>query len=292
MKRPHTYNRVRARLALGLFAALSMLALAAPTHAARTDVVILHNGDHITGEVKKLDYGKLEYKTDDMDNIYIEWEKIHHVSSVNRFEVIDTYGIRRWGSLGRTDVPQEVVIMTSVGADTLDLLTVVRITRIKETFWRRLKGSVSIGFSYTRATETAEGTLGGDTKYRGEKYGGSLTYDAYITDQAEKRTSRYSFGFGLEMPTWSLMKIAVGSRYFTIPSRTSFSACLISSPSVRIPSLRSVFSLSSTSAASASRKAWSWRNFVSWYATTPAATSSAGFTPSRAAGGSRRRSLS
>ncbi|MGD9140360.1 MAG: DUF481 domain-containing protein [bacterium] len=179
-------------------AVATFLAGPAPATAARTDVVILRNGDHITGEIKSLSYGKLEYKTDDMSTIYVEWEKIHHITSVHRFEVVDTEGLRRWGSLERTDVPQEVIIMTSVGPDTLPLLDVVRLTRIKETFWRRLKGSVNIGFSYTRATKTAESELGGDTRYRSEKYSGRVFYDAYITDQAEARTSRYSFGFDLD----------------------------------------------------------------------------------------------
>lgn len=177
---------------------MGLLALAVPSHAARTDVVILHNGDLITGEIKQLGFGRLEYKTDDMDRIYIEWEKISHIRSMNRFEIVDTYGIRRWGSIGRTDTPKEVVVNTSMGADTLDLLTVVRITRIKDGFWQRLKGSFSAGFSYTRATETAEFTLRGDTSYRGESYGGKLDYSAYITDQSENRTSRYNSGFSID----------------------------------------------------------------------------------------------
>ena len=38
----------------------------------KTDVVILKNGDRITGEIKKLDRGKLKLKTDDMSTVYIE----------------------------------------------------------------------------------------------------------------------------------------------------------------------------------------------------------------------------
>lgn len=181
-----------------ILASLIVLGLSAPAYAERTDVVILRNGDHITGEVKKLDYGKLEYKTDDMDNVYIEWEKIHHITSVNWFEIIDTYGIRRWGSIGRTDTPEEFVALTSAGPDTLRIKNIVRLIRIKDSFWARLKGSISIGFSYTRATKTAEGSLGGDTRYRGERYAGRLSYSAYVTDQSEKRTSRYNFGFNAD----------------------------------------------------------------------------------------------
>jgi len=198
MDRKYPHRGLLARGVLAAIAAAGLLLLALPAHAARTDIVILQNGDHITGEIKKLGFGKMEYKTDDMDNIYIEWEKIDHISSVNRFEIVDTYGIRRWGSIGRTETPGEMAVNTSVGADTLDLLSVVRITRIKEGFWRRLKGSISLGLSYTRATETAEVTGGGDTSYRGENYGGKLTYYAYITEQSEKRTSRYNAALNVD----------------------------------------------------------------------------------------------
>lgn len=184
-------------MALAVFAAAGLITLAGPVNAARTDVVILQNGDHITGEIKKLDYGRLEYKTDDMDRIYIEWEKIYHVTSVNRFEVIDVHGVRRFGSIGRTDVPREVVVITSALPDTMDLMNIVRITPIKDSFWQRLKGSISVGFSYTRATKTAEATLGGDTNYRGETYAGRLSYSAYMSDQAERRTSRYNGAFNI-----------------------------------------------------------------------------------------------
>lgn len=186
------------RIALAGLVVACLLTLAHPAQAVRTDEVVLHNGNNITGEIRNLGYGKLEYKTDDMDKIYIEWEKIDYISSVNRFEIVDTYGIRRWGSIGRTDTPGEMVVNSSVGADTLDLLAVVRIARIKEGFWRRLKGTVSLGLSYTRATDTGEFTFGGDTSYRGEKYGGRLNYSGYTTQQSEKRTSRFIFGFSLD----------------------------------------------------------------------------------------------
>jgi hypothetical protein len=177
---------------------VGLLFLSQSSLADRTDVVILRNGDRITGEIKKLQAGRLEYKTDDMDRVYIEWEKIHHVTSVNRFEIIDVRGIRRYGSIGRTEAPYEIVINTPVASVTTDLHGIVRITPIKAGFLQRLKGSISTGFSYTRATKTTEFTLSGDTSYRGEKYSSKLDYSAYITDQAERRTSRYNTGLSID----------------------------------------------------------------------------------------------
>ncbi|MFC1800186.1 DUF481 domain-containing protein [Candidatus Eisenbacteria bacterium] len=175
-----------------------LLSFVLPAYAARTDVVILQNGDNITGEIKNLSYGKVEYKTDDMDRIYIEWEKIHHLTSVHRFETVDTDGVKRFGSIGRTEIPYEIVVIMPTATDTLPLLSIVRITPIKSRFIERLKGDISAGFSYTRATKTAEFTLGGKTDYRGDRYRSNLNYSAYITDQADKKTSRYDVGFSID----------------------------------------------------------------------------------------------
>ena len=47
----------------------------------RTDVVTLPNGDRITGEVVRLDRGRLEFKTDDAGTLYFEWDKLATVRS-------------------------------------------------------------------------------------------------------------------------------------------------------------------------------------------------------------------
>ena len=43
-----------------------------PLLAAKMDVVELQNGDHITGEVKSLNRGILEFDTDHMGTLCIE----------------------------------------------------------------------------------------------------------------------------------------------------------------------------------------------------------------------------
>lgn len=38
----------------------------------KTDIVILKNGDRVTGEIKNLEAGLLELKTDTMGTVYIQ----------------------------------------------------------------------------------------------------------------------------------------------------------------------------------------------------------------------------
>ena len=72
-------------------------------HAAaqgRTDVVTLPNGDRITGEVVRLDRGRLEFKTDDAGTLYLEWDKVATVQATRAVEVVTEDGRRFLGSLG------------------------------------------------------------------------------------------------------------------------------------------------------------------------------------------------
>jgi len=50
----------------------------------KTDVVTLANGDRITGEVKRLDRGRLEFSTDDAGTLYLEWDKLASVIAAAR----------------------------------------------------------------------------------------------------------------------------------------------------------------------------------------------------------------
>jgi len=57
------------------------LLLSTNTFAQRTDIIIMKNGDHITGEIKKLKFGIVTFKTDDAGTLSIQWDKIRHLIS-------------------------------------------------------------------------------------------------------------------------------------------------------------------------------------------------------------------
>jgi hypothetical protein len=169
--------------------------LASPLRAQKTDVVTLLNGDAITGEIKELQRGLLKYSTDDMGTIYVEWDRIAQVTSRNYFEVELESGLKYFGTL---DPPAEngKVVVSLVVPDTLELLEVVQITRIKATFWSRLSGFVDVGFSYAKANRNATFTTSGEVKYRGRKWAGGLKGESYFqSQQTSELTSRNSLTF-------------------------------------------------------------------------------------------------
>ena len=142
------------------------LAVTATTHAqGRTDVVTLANGDRITGEIVRLERGRLEFKTDDAGTLYLEWDKLSSLVLARPVEVLTTDGRRFLGSLGPA-AARSITVVTSEGEMSLQMSEVTLITPIGTSFWRRLDGSIDAGFSYTQSSGVAQLNVNFDTVYR------------------------------------------------------------------------------------------------------------------------------
>jgi hypothetical protein len=140
------------------------LSVSATTHAqGRTDVVTLANGDRITGEIVRLERGRLEFKTDDAGTLYLEWDKLSSLVSTRLVEVLTTDGRRFLGSLGPAAVRSITVVTSEVS---LQMSEVTLITPIGTSFWRQLDGSIDAGFSYTKSSGVAQLNVNSDTVYR------------------------------------------------------------------------------------------------------------------------------
>lgn len=160
------------RIAVTLFTlALAPLALfPTDSHArAKTDLVYLANGDRITCEIKQLDRGILQAKTNDIGTLNIEWEDVDSLNSVYQFRVEDHVGQKYFGAVFlRNDGMLEVI----GGGQTERVLqeNVVTITPLEASFWQQLDGSISIGYSYTKSNSL-----------------GQLTSDIYVIRRTEIR---------------------------------------------------------------------------------------------------------
>ena len=153
--------------------------------AQKTDIVTLANGDRITGEVSTLSRGRLEYKTDDEGTIYIEWDKIATVTSTRQFEVGTSDGRRFVGSL-RSDPGRMLVIVEATGPVPLPMDEVTVITSIGRSFWKKLDGSVDIGFSFTKSSDIAQLNVNASTVYRSPSFEVRLTGSGTATQTSDE----------------------------------------------------------------------------------------------------------
>src|SRR5262245_11128122 len=159
-----------------------------PAFAAKTDVVILRNGDRITGEVKGLARGKLDYSTDDAGRLSIEWEKVARLTSAHSFDSEDTRGFRRFGRLSPSDRDGFVVIENG-RADTLTVRSLIEITPVNATFVERLSSYLDLGFTLAKANQATTFSLSGKTSYRGSSLGSQLSFDSYAQGQESVHTT-------------------------------------------------------------------------------------------------------
>jgi len=167
-----------------------LVALSKISFAQRTDIIIMKNGDHITGEIKKLQFGIVTFKTDDAGTLSIQWDKLRHLISTDIFEVDLVDGRIYFGTLDTTYSPRQMKVK---GKDEIKFLFkkyIVKITPIKNTFWDILDGFIKFGFNFTKSTETGQFTLGGNAKYRRMHDNTELNLNSIISFRDDQQTSK------------------------------------------------------------------------------------------------------
>jgi hypothetical protein len=146
--------------------------------------VILANVDRITGEVLRLNRGRLEFKTDDAGTLYLEWHKLISVVAARIVEVVTGDGRRFVGSLGRAN-DRSISIVGPGGTATLPMIEVTIIRPIGGSFWGKLDGSVDAGFNYTRSSGVAQLNFNSDTVHQQRASRARLTASLTITQTSD-----------------------------------------------------------------------------------------------------------
>jgi hypothetical protein len=153
------------------------------TTAQKTDRIVLQNGNEITGEVKKLEYGKLTYSTNDLGTLSVNWEKVIFIRSNKIFEIKTSQGYLFIGNLEQTADTGVVLIRTGSAGTEVQLHEITYIYPIKKSFFQRISGPVSIGAGYSKASDLLQVTFDGDLSYKGTKIYSGFTASSSFTRQ-------------------------------------------------------------------------------------------------------------
>jgi hypothetical protein len=178
---------------------LTLVALVSATASAqtrRTDVVTLANGDRITGEVVRLERGRLVFKTDDAGTISFEWDRIVRLEAAREFEVM-TSDFRRL--IGRLGTGQGTLVITTADGTTISvpISEITMILPLGASLWAKVDGTFDSGFTYTRSSGIAQFTLNSNTVYHLPSYVFQLTGSATLTheDDTQERDDRGAVSF-------------------------------------------------------------------------------------------------
>ena len=172
----------------------------APAVAApKTDVVVLNNGDRITGEIKGLEHNQLRFSTDNMGTIYIEWDKIARVQTRQYLLLERSDGVRYYGQLVAGDEDGRLQVDRGDPRSTPENVSMAAVVRAQPIeggdFIDRLDGYVSAGLDFAKASDRRSLDFAGGLSSRTRVREWSLDGSANITDDSAGETSeRYQLG--------------------------------------------------------------------------------------------------
>jgi len=184
-------GRTHGQLWRGWIVVLALLGFAFGPISAhpKTDVIVLENGDRLQGEIKTLQNGMLSVGTDAAGTVHLKWTHVEKVTSTYDYQVELTGGSRYYGALAETEKAGELKIVGPSETLTLPKAEIVAITPIEHGFWKKLKGSINLGLSYTQSNQALQYSFNGDAHFRTRKRFDNLQWSSIFNTQAEGDTA-------------------------------------------------------------------------------------------------------
>jgi hypothetical protein len=155
----------------------------------KSDVVVLRNGNNINGDIVYLRFGILQVKTNDMGTLSIEWPSVRSISSKFSFAVETREGVKVYGPIETSSDGKEVLIREGEAATKIRLEDVDRIDQYSPSFWRRINGSLAVGFSYTKSSAISVSNVNFDSNYRSTSNEVSLAFSSNSTKDTDGATT-------------------------------------------------------------------------------------------------------
>ena len=168
----------------------SLLTCICPSaQAKRKDVVVMNNGDHFTGQVKRLEKGLLFVETEYVSgNIGLDWNQVQSVQTTATYRIVLNNGQRLEGKIEKNSSDkaktEDFLIREAMEKVEVPSASITRIDTKKPTFWRQLQGSIDFGYSF--ASGNGQSTLNTNSNALHETPGWevSTSFDATFSGQS------------------------------------------------------------------------------------------------------------
>jgi len=173
---------------------LAIICCVSPAIAKRTDdVVVLRNGDRMTGEIKGLQHGELNFKASYMaDAVRLDWSKVARLESKDKYLIVLTNG-RLFTDLLRLAPSDSPANNFLIGGDKCAVrvrqLEVLRITPVESNFWRQLTGTIDFGFNFTSGNDQYQTDFSTSATYRRGDHTLATSFDSVFSGQPKGSSS-------------------------------------------------------------------------------------------------------
>lgn len=148
--------------------------VSATAMAQKTDKVYLKNGDSFTGEIYSMKFAQVSFNMTSTGTIQIRWVEVVKVLSDKIFQVTMQNGKVVVTKLDSIFFERQHVLLDDI----------VEIVQIKDRFLKRLEGSVSLGFNYTKSNDNLQFNFNSSTTYIKPKLQTNLSLSSVISNQS------------------------------------------------------------------------------------------------------------
>lgn len=173
---------------------LMIISCASSAQAKRNDdVVVLKNGDRLTGEIKGLQRGELKFKASYMaEAVRLDWSKIERLESKDKYLIILTDGQLFTDFLRLAPANASAgnfLIGNEKDAIRVKQMEVLRITQAEAKFWRQLEGTIDFGFNFTSGNDQYQAEFSASATYRKQDHSLTASLDSVFSGQPKGTSS-------------------------------------------------------------------------------------------------------
>src|SRR5580704_3418912 len=164
--------------------------------AKRKDVVVMKNGDHFTGEVKRLQDGLLFVETEYVSgNIGLDWNQVESVQTTASYRIVLNNGKRLDGKIEKSSTEQgmseDFMIREATEEVQVPSSSIASIETKKPTFWRQLKGDIDVGYSFASGNDQSTLNTNTSAAYATPAWEVATSFDSTFSGQpGASKTSR------------------------------------------------------------------------------------------------------
>ncbi len=170
-----------------------------------TDVIVMKNGDHLTGEIKGMSQGVLYISMNYiLGTSDVQWSKVDHIESKQLFLVKTEGGTVYTGTLSTAEMakgqPMAIeVVESSSKQTTLERQKVVEMDQTSEHFWQRFNGQINTGITYTKGNQSTQYNLSSEVVYPRERWAANASYNSTLsTSTGVTATTRNQLTIGAQ----------------------------------------------------------------------------------------------
>ena len=187
--------------------------LCAMTAFARNDddLVVLKNGDRMTGEIKGLQRGELRLKADYMaEAVRLDWAMVERLESKSTFRISLVDGqlftnVMRLLPANSNETANFIIGPSNRGIR-VHHVDVIRITPAEAGFWKALDGSIDFGVSFTSGNDQYQTEFISTTTYRTGDHTFTAGIDTSFSGQTQGSSSKrreFAFDYRKQLtPNW------------------------------------------------------------------------------------------